>query len=330
MYLKISYGIVALILFGALYQYIITRIEEKMYKPPGRMVDIGGFKLHIHELGQQHRGPVVVLDMGIGGNMLYWNGVQEEIAKFAHIVSFDRAGIGWSEKSPFERTSYNIIEETRKLLKASGLEGPFIFVGHSFGGLNARIYAKKYPKEVAGIILVDSSHEDQNKDLPRSKSFMNRILDTTYLHPAISALSRVGGIRLYRIFDSENNNASKISKIKESSNKFIDTLLEEWRLLNKNLEYAKRFDRDLGDIPLTVITAAMDISKESCALHGHYDMERCRKGYKIWHELQKDLLKRSNNSKQILARNSAHIIHHYEPELIVEAVREMLSLIKNI
>lgn len=328
MYLKIAYGMFALILFGALYQYIMTYIEESLYKAPGRMVDVGGFRLHIHEQGVQHKGPIVVLDMGLGGNMLYWHEVQEEISKFAHVVSFDRAGIGWSEKSPFERTSYNIVEETRKLLKKAGFEGSFIFVGHSFGGLNARIYAKKYPKEVAGIVLVDSSHEEQGRGLPKSKSFMNRILDTTYLHPIIAGLSRVGGIRLYRIFDSENNGVSKISKIKESSNKFIDTLLEEWRLFDKNLEYAKRFDKDLGDIPLTVITAAMDISEESCALHGHYDMERCKKGYKIWHELQRDLVKRSKNSKQILARNSAHIIHQYEPELIVEAVREMLKLIR--
>lgn len=329
MYLKIFYSLVILILFGMAYQYVVTKIESNIHKAPGKMVDIGGVKLHIHEMGQEHEGPVIVLDMGIGGNMLYWNGVQEEIAQFAHVVSFDRAGIGWSEKSPFERTSYNIIEETRKLLKASGIKGPYIIVGHSFGGLNARIYAKKYKDEVAGIVLVDSSHEDQENDLPRSKAFMNRVLDTHFLHPFISGLSKVGGIRLYRFFSGDSENFSpdryKVSKAKESSNKFIDTLLEEWRLFGKNLEYARRFDRDLGDIPVTVVTAAMDISKEACELHGHYDMDRCRKGYKVWHDLQKDLTTRSTNSKQILAKNSAHIVHHYEPELVVEAVRDMLS-----
>lgn len=332
-YMKIAYSILALVLFGALYQYIMTKIEERLYNPPGRMVDIGGYNLHINEQGAEHNGPIIVLDMGIGGNNLYWYEVQTEIAKFAHVVSFDRAGLGWSDRSPNPRSSYNIIEETRNLLMAAGLKGPFIFVGHSFGGLNARIYAKKYPKEVAGIILVDSSHEEQNKDLPKSKFFMNQILDKTYLHPLIAGLSRIGFIRLYRFLSSDNKNFKpeiyEASKAKESSNKFIDTLLEEWGMFDKNLEYTKRFDYSLGNLPLTVITASMDISKEACDLHGHYDMERCKYAYKIWHELQGDLVKRSTNSKQILARKSAHIIHQYEPELIVEAAREMIKHIND-
>lgn len=330
MYFKlVFYPIIGLIVFGSIYQLIITIIEEKNHQAPGRMVDIGGYALHINENGKKTDKPTIVLDMGIGGNHLYWHKVEKKIAHFAHVVSFDRAGIGWSEKSPFSRSSYNIVEETRKLLKAAGLKGPFILVGHSFGGLNARIYAKKYPKEVAGIILVDSSHEDQGKDLPRPKYLMNQILDKTYLHPYISALSRIGALRLYRYFKPDNENFDpeifKISKAKESSNKFIDTLLEEWRMFDKNLEYAGRFETHFGNLPLTVITAAMEVSAETCAMHGHYSMDRCRKAYKVWHDLQKNLAARSNNAKQIMAKNSAHIVHLYEPELIVHAIRDMLE-----
>jgi len=327
----IAYIFLALIIAGFLFQLISSYIDEIKYKPPGRIINSDGVKFHILEKGKPVKGrPNVILDMGLGGNLLYWHEVQEDIAKFAKVISFDRAGIGWSLRSSKPRTSTNIIEETRNMLVKAGIKPPYILVGHSFAGLNARLYAKKYPDEVVGIVLVDSSHEMQNLSLPKAKSLMNQVLDRPYLHLPLRFLSRIGVIRLYRKFSSDsgtfkNKEIGHLARIKESSNKFIDTIIDEWRVFDANLESARNLDKSLGNLPLTVITAAMGISPETCALHGHFSMDRCKKAHKVWHECQKDLLTRSSNSRQILAKNSTHIIQQCEPKLIVSAVKDMLD-----
>lgn len=147
---------------GAIYQVIATRLNEKKYPPPGRLVDVGGYRLHIHCLGREgvNDSPTVVMDAGIGECSLGWSLVQPEIAKFAHVCTYDRAGLGWSDSAPTARTSQQIVSDLHALLGNAGIEPPYVMVGHSFGGLNLRLYASRFPEEVAGMVLVDSAHED--------------------------------------------------------------------------------------------------------------------------------------------------------------------------
>ena len=96
-----------------------------------------------------------------------------DVAKFARVCSYDRAGYGWSSAGPMPRTSGEIARELHALLMASGEKGPYVLVGHSFGGYNVRVYTGKYPAEVAGLVLVDASHEDQNRWMPPSMKKLN-------------------------------------------------------------------------------------------------------------------------------------------------------------
>ena len=180
--------IVCLLLFGAIYQLIATKLDEWRYPAPGKMADIGGYRLHINCTG--NGGPTVVLDAGIGCSSLGWSLVQPEIAKFTRVCSYDRAGMGWSDTSSSSRTSKHIVQELHTLLKNAGIPGPYILVGHSFGGMNARLYANMYPNEVAGIVLVDSAHEDQSEKLPK------QFTTVEFNQPLLLFLNSIGFIRL--------------------------------------------------------------------------------------------------------------------------------------
>ena len=120
---------------------------------PGQMVDAGGFKMHIHCTGEG--SPTVILVSGLDDFSSMWSLVQPEIAKSTRVCSYDRAGLGWSEASPNPRTSANMVKELHALLVNANVEGPYVMVGHSFGGALARLYVHTYPDEVVGLVFVD-------------------------------------------------------------------------------------------------------------------------------------------------------------------------------
>lgn len=148
-----------LALAGLAYQAIGSRRDLRRYPPPGRMVRVGSHRLHLHVTGEG--GPTVVLDTGFPGSCLSWTYVQPEVAKFARVVSYDRAGLGWSDAGPAPRTTSRIVEELRALLRAADVPGPYVLVGHSFGSFTARLFAASYPEEVVGLVLVDPVHPNE-------------------------------------------------------------------------------------------------------------------------------------------------------------------------
>lgn len=121
-------------------------------------IDVGGYGLNV-KIGGQGR-PTVIFESGQGGGYSDWANVQPEIAKITRTFSYDRAGLGGSDKSKLPRTALNQVKELHELLKNSKTKGPYIIVAHSIGGLNARLFADVYPNEVAGIVFVDASHEE--------------------------------------------------------------------------------------------------------------------------------------------------------------------------
>jgi len=129
------------------------------YAPPGEMIDIGGRRLHAQIAGQG--GATVVLEAAILDFHLTWALVALDVAQFARVVSYDRAGQGWSDPGPEPRTSAAIVDELHRLLERAGEQGPYVLVDWSCGGLNMRLYAYTFHEEVAGLVLLDASHEAQ-------------------------------------------------------------------------------------------------------------------------------------------------------------------------
>ena len=138
-------------------QILITKREDKKYQPPGKMVDTETSQLHALVSGKGE--PTIILDAGMGGFSVDWTFVQPELSKFSTVLSYDRAGYGWSKTNEDSVTSEEYVNDLRKLLVKLKLKPPYILVGHSFGGLNMQLFAASFPEEIAGLVLVDSVHE---------------------------------------------------------------------------------------------------------------------------------------------------------------------------
>jgi pimeloyl-ACP methyl ester carboxylesterase len=160
--------LLALAVAGAIYQAIATELAERAYPPPGEMVDVGGYSLHINCVGQE--SPTVVLDAGSGLFSAQWVRVQRQVSGTTRVCAYDRAGLGWSEMGPDPRDAKQITSELHTLLGKAGIEGPYVLVGHSLGGMYMQTYAARYPEEVAGVALVDSSTDpDQFGQRPEAQ-----------------------------------------------------------------------------------------------------------------------------------------------------------------
>ncbi len=158
-------GIVALIVglgvVALLYEARTERDERRRFPPPGRLVDVGGHRLHVHVMGEEQPGPTVIMDSGMVSFSSNWAWVQPELAKVVPAVAYDRAGLGWSDAGPKPRDAEQGAKELRRGLEHVGIGGPYVLAGHSYGGLPLRAFAAQYPEDVVGMVLVDSSHPDQ-------------------------------------------------------------------------------------------------------------------------------------------------------------------------
>ena len=309
--------IVVLLLSGTAYQFISAKIDENAFPPPGQLVDVGGYRLHINCSGEG--GPTVIFDAGMGCNSLEWALVQPAVSKFTYACSYDRAGNGWSDESPLERTSQNIVDELHMLLKNAKIPGPYVLVGHSFGGSNVLLYANTYPDEVAGIVLVDSSHEDQLDKMPDMPKQNEGVA---------SFLTYVGGVRLLTHFPIYKKSLvmfpveiQEMYPAKISTSSFIKTAFKEISLLDKSLNQLKATGAKVGDKPLIVITAGKPVNAEEVGL----SQEQVDQITKVWKMLQKDLVAKSSQGKQMIAEHSGHMITREQPEIIIEAIREVIT-----
>jgi len=138
---------------GVVYQKLGTRRDARVYPPPGRLVSLGTHRLHLLESGTG--GPAILLEAGLMSTVLSWSELQRTLAASFRVISYDRAGLGWSDAGPMPRTADRIVEELHTLLERAEIPPPYVLVGHSFGGLTMPLFAARFPKEVSGMVLVD-------------------------------------------------------------------------------------------------------------------------------------------------------------------------------
>jgi pimeloyl-ACP methyl ester carboxylesterase len=155
---------VVLALVGYSYQVIQTHLDARRFPMKGTLVDVGGHELNINCTGEG--APTVVLETGLGNLAMSWEKVQLGIEKFTRVCVYDRAGYGWSEAGTLPRTSLQIAKELHQLLRNAGEKPPYVLVGLSSGGMHVRVFNGLYPNEVAGMVLVDASTEDQWNEMP--------------------------------------------------------------------------------------------------------------------------------------------------------------------
>ncbi|MDM5248130.1 alpha/beta hydrolase [Lysinibacillus sp. G4S2] len=172
-------------------------MSEFIENEAGKKLAIGGIELYYELIGEHHEGPPLVFDSGYGVTLENWNSIKDEVSKFSRMFIYDRAGIGKSEMDDRPRHSRQSVENLRILLKKADVKPPYVLVGHSLGGLNIRLFASTYPEEVAGVVLLDSSHEDQNKILPSlfakevQEAYYNQFTLEGSLHEVEESLEQV-------------------------------------------------------------------------------------------------------------------------------------------
>lgn len=306
--------IVALLFIGPIYQFTATKLDNSKYPVPGKLIDVGGYRLHLNCTGT---GTVpVILDAGLGEGAMEWELVQPEVAKFARVCSYDRAGLGWSETGPNPRTSQQIDKELRSLLGNAGIAMPYVLVGHSIGGIHMQFYASQFPDEVAGLVLVDSTHESQwdRKELPKIPSFLPMLF---------KALAPLGIPRLLnKALTPAQENLSLEFAAKRSAvycrTRHLNAAADELSAVSSSVLQVHANPMQLGNKPLFVLTRG---KKESIP---GLSSEKSERVEAVWKELQNDLATRSQNSKHVIAENSGHMIPLQQPNLVIDAIRQTL------
>lgn len=182
----------ASIFIGLVYQAVTAGAERRSFPPPGQLVDVGGFRMHVHCLGEG--SPTVILEGGAGSASPMWGWIQPDVAGTTRVCSYDRAGFGWSDSGPEPRDGQHIVDELHTLLTNAGIRPPFVLAGHSFGGELIRLYAHQYPNEVVGMVLIDSSHPDQ---FERSPALQEELAFGRRLNRAAALTATLGLMRLY-------------------------------------------------------------------------------------------------------------------------------------
>lgn len=184
-------ALVILALAGRAYQRIGTARDLRRHPPPGKMVDLGSHRLHCVSMGEGT--PAVIFEAGLMSTILSWRDAQQEIAKTTRTICYDRAGLGWSDPGPLPRDADRIVSELHQLLESESIPPPYVLVGHSFGGLTTRLFARRFAEDVAGLVLIDPVVPGEWH--PPSEHNQKRIRMGARILRRASALSAWGALR---------------------------------------------------------------------------------------------------------------------------------------
>lgn len=297
-----------LILAGYIYEPIAEAADAKAYPPPGQLVDVGGYRLHINCTGTG--SPTVIIDAGLGDWSTTWGGyVQPEVAKTTRVCTYDRAGMGWSEPGPLPRDAAQFAKELHTLLQNAHIPGPYVMVGHSLGGLEVRVFVHDYISEVAGVVLVESMNPKQITRSPTEADSQSESRSQPFSLQA--ALARFGIARLLvklpGIAPSLPPNEEAYYPLYVRPPYFQATDNESQGLPASGAQAAAV--KTFGDLPLIVLTAKLN-------------------NIPGWPEWQTELLQLSSNSQQLFAENSGHNIQADEPEAAVAAILQMVQQVR--
>jgi len=308
--------------------------DLKPYPPPGKLYDAGGHLLHLNIKGTG--SPAVIFENGSGDFSFIWDLVQPAVSKSTTTVSYDRAGFAWSEPGPFPRTGRQITYELHEALHHAGIKGPYILVGQSFGGFLVRIFARYYPKEVAGVVLVDALNENE-KIMINNQAVRIREMSKGIPQPPVQTDAKT---KMDTSSAKENNPLAANTSLEPPLDRLPpeDQKMQLWAQTQFNYFKSASGEMDwspedvadmyknkgnpdykLGDIPLIVISKGKGYYS---GLPDSTELEKQRL------ELQDELAHLSTNGKLIIDKKSGHNIHLEDPATVIRAIEEVLRAYK--
>lgn len=335
MVITLLIAIVAVLFLQALAQLLCVRRDARKFPPPGRTINTSHGSMHVRQMGSG--GLAIILEAGIAASSLNWSILQPQLAEFAATYSYDRPGFGWSAPSGRECTLQEMSDDLHAVITALNIPTPYVLVGHSFGALILSVYAQRFPKELAGIILVDPLTPEEWIKPDRSQRW--QLWRGVWFSRAGAVLGGIGVLRfcLWLLLQRGNSAVPRRvlglfgGKASETGERIVNELAklppetvrlirERWshgrffltmsryiQTLPKTAAEASRFHIP-SHIPVTVISGA---HQPPVRLADHQAMAA-----------------RSLRGKHLIAEKGAHWVHLDQPELIVEAFREMAEKLK--
>jgi pimeloyl-ACP methyl ester carboxylesterase len=311
-------GICLMAVAGLAYQSISQAADDQRYIPPGRLVDIGGRRLHLLCAGQA-AGPTVVIEAGSGNDSMFWDGMVGRVSAFTHVCAYDRAGLGWSDAVSGPRSFDDRAADLHALLTKADIAGPYVLVGHSYGGYIVRRFAAAYPASVAGMVLVDAPDEE----FSFAPEGLRDAADIGAREWRLGWLIRLGllrlGIALFPDrFDPLKNVPAEVHGemtalfLRSSRHFAVADEMAAYGRVPPARRVAYGFGR-LGDMPLVVVSRAAQDPVTGVAT------------FPEWQEAQARLAALSTKSTRIIAEKSGHMIQFTQPALIVEAIHRVLA-----
>jgi pimeloyl-ACP methyl ester carboxylesterase len=318
--------VVMLAVAGASYQLIATVSDARRYPAPGKLVDIGGHRLHLHCTGEG--SPTVVVEAGGGSFSLDWNLVQLKVAKFTRICTYDRSGFGWSDAGPNRGSAQQAVSELRALLLKAGIQGPYILAGHSLGGIYALRFAGQNRQEVAGLVLVDAAHEELWSQLP--EPFHRKWDRQINVIRVLATLSRLGITRLMNARSSPQalpglpSQTQSIRAALTEQSRYFDAALAELKSVRDGVAMVGPTNT-LDDLPLVVVTHGRCCDWLPQGMPDEIDA-RCEQ---VWQRLQRKLRGLSSQGKLMVAERSGHRIMLDQPDVVIAAIHDVVEAARN-
>jgi pimeloyl-ACP methyl ester carboxylesterase len=312
---------------GGVYQEMSESSDLAELPAPGRLIAVGGNLMHIDCRGEG--SPTVVLELGVGSAAVSWLDIHRQLARITCTCAYDRSGLGCSEAADVSRDAEDVAQRLHSLLEGAGIEDQLLLVGWSAGGVYVREYYRQLPGQVAAMLLVDSSHEQQANRLPPAEAETN---ESAMLRIA-SLLAPFGLVRLSGIMDRRVDE----SKASEEAKARLRVLYLLSHTLHTVIEESDAFDDDidsntppgpLGDLPLIVLsrgTPEQPTGPESSAEAS----ESMKARWEVRNELQRELAALSTNGRQIIATESGHHIYADQPQLVLDSVRELVGIVRS-
>lgn len=236
---------------GLIYESMSASAARRNYPPPGELVDVGSYRLHLHSMGEKRANvPTILLEHGGGSFSAQWGWIQPILAQHTQVVAYDRPGMGWSESSPDLLDAEAAVHDLHAALSAAEIEGPYLLVGHSLGGLLVRVFARLYPQETAGLVLIDPVTVERHELLPYGMDDISLGI--------IRALARLGGVRLAGLAETD---AAPLPELHRNQTiaiaagaRHMGNLGQEGRLGESSMEFLRQGER-LDDVPLLILEA---------------------------------------------------------------------------
>jgi pimeloyl-ACP methyl ester carboxylesterase len=311
-------GVVGLLaLVGVIYQAQSVAHDRALYPPPGDMIDVGGYHLHMHCAGEG--SPTIVVESGTGTWSLMWFHLLPELAERSRTCLYDRAGYGWSEASGQPHTASNSADDLRAVLTQAEIAPPYVLVGHSYGGWVVRLFHDRYPHEVAGLVLVDSGHHEQWERLPAA---FGAVADRQA--QMLTIMEWVAPLGIPRVLapadpylPAERQPIYRAAMALGRSHEAVSSEFANAVVSSQQTAHV----RDFGHTPLAVISAENSL-QAFAVLDPDLPFDA---GNRVWRELQAELAALSTNSIHLVSDHGDHYLHATDPDLVLEGLDWVLD-----